>query len=107
MIVQEQDITEHRLYPDSCVVCTRSIDVPYATEYSKTHFPGQEFQIYCTHVRDEQFPLPYRYFYLRNVPNFFIASRNIIVTHVALGVSRVIRTGGEKRIATARRFSFY
>ncbi|MDR2706030.1 MAG: FAD-dependent oxidoreductase [Planctomycetaceae bacterium] len=94
IIVQEQDITEHRLYPDSCVVCTWPIDVHYATEYSKTHFPGQEFRTYCTHVKHEPFPLPYRCFYSRNVPNLFMAGRNISVTHVALGVSRVIQTGG-------------
>jgi hypothetical protein len=94
IIIQEQDITEHRLYPDSCVVCTWPIDVHYATEYSKTHFPGQEFRTYCTHVKHEPFPLPYRCFYSRNIPNLFMAGRNLSVTHVALGVSRVIQTGG-------------
>ncbi|MDR1268114.1 MAG: FAD-dependent oxidoreductase [Planctomycetaceae bacterium] len=94
IIIQEQDITEHRLYPDSCVVCTWPIDVHYATEYSKTHFPGQEFRTYCTHVKHKPFPLPYRCFYSRNIPNLFMAGRNLSVTHVALGVSRVIQTGG-------------
>ncbi|GHT30548.1 pyridine nucleotide-disulfide oxidoreductase [Planctomycetales bacterium] len=94
IIVREQDIMEHRLYPDSCVVCTWPIDVHYATEYSKKYFPGQEFRTYCTHVRHEPFPLPYRTMYSRNVPNLFMAGRNTSVTHVALGVSRVIQTGG-------------
>ncbi len=93
-IAREQDITEHKLYPDSCVVCTWPIDVHYATEYSKKYFPGDEFRTYCTHVKHEPFPLPYRCFYSRNVPNLFMAGRNISVTHVALGVARVIQTGG-------------
>ena len=93
-ILREQDIIEHRLYPDSCVICTWPIDLHYADEYSKKYFLGEEFRTYCTHVKHEPYPMPYRCFYSRNVPNLFMAGRNVSVTHVALGVARVIQTGG-------------
>ena len=38
--------------------------------------------------------IPYRCLYSRNVPNLFMAGRDISVTHEALGAVRVMRTGG-------------
>jgi hypothetical protein len=37
---------------------------------------------------------PYRCLYSRNVPNLFMAGRDISVTHDALGTVRVMKTGG-------------
>jgi hypothetical protein len=56
--------------------------------------------------------VPYRCFYSRNVPNLFMAGRDISVTHVALGTTRLMRTHGmmgevvgvqEARLRSARR----
>ena len=38
--------------------------------------------------------VPYRCLYSRNVPNLFMAGRDISVTHEALGTTRVQRTTG-------------
>ena len=38
--------------------------------------------------------MPYRCLYSRNVPNLFMAGRDISVTHEALGTTRVQRTTG-------------
>jgi hypothetical protein len=40
------------------------------------------------------YPIPYRCFYSKNVPNLFMAGRDISVTHEALGTVRVMRTCG-------------
>jgi len=40
------------------------------------------------------FWIPYRCLYSRNVPNLFMAGRDVSVTHEALGAVRVMRTGG-------------
>jgi hypothetical protein len=40
------------------------------------------------------YPIPYRCFYSRNVPNLFMAGRCISVTHEALGTVRVMKTCG-------------
>ena len=38
--------------------------------------------------------VPYRCLYSRNIDNLFMAGRDISVTHVALGTTRVMRTCG-------------
>jgi hypothetical protein len=38
--------------------------------------------------------VPYRCLYSRNVENLFLSGRSISTTHVALGTTRVMRTGG-------------
>ena len=49
----------------------------------------------CERVdREYGYPVPYRCFYSRNVPNLFMAGRCISVTHDALGTVRVMRTCG-------------
>ena len=40
------------------------------------------------------YPVPYRCFYSRNIPNLFMAGRCISVTHEALGTVRVMKTCG-------------
>lgn len=94
LILQEQDFRENRAYPDACVTCTWPIDLHYANDYSKKHFPGNEFRTYCTHEQHLPYPIPYRCFYSRNIPNLFMAGRDISVTHVALGPTRVMQSGG-------------
>jgi len=58
------------------------------------NYSGEPFRSICTHNRHYAYPVPYRCLYSRNVPNLFMAGRNISVTHVALGTVRVMRTTG-------------
>jgi hypothetical protein len=70
--------------------------------YPKAEFakkPGIEpfisYAQFGKHVdKKEGYPVPYRCFYSKNIPNLFMAGRCISVTHEALGTVRVMKTGG-------------
>ena len=85
-------------FPDGCVPSTWSIDLHYAKEQYAKKFPNDAFiskAVFDHRVdRDYGYPVPYRCFYSRNVPNLFMAGRNISVTHTALGTVRVMKTLG-------------
>ncbi len=94
VVLQEQDITENRPWPDACVTTTWTIDLHYPTEKNTRDFPGQEFLTVARHKKIEPYAIPYRCLYSRNIENLLMAGRDISVTHVALGTIRVQRTGG-------------
>ena len=73
---------------------TWAIDLHYPMPKNTKNFQGEPFRSICTHNRHYGYAIPYRCFYSRNVPNLFMAGRNISVTHVALGTVRVMRTTG-------------
>jgi hypothetical protein len=93
-ILCEQDFDNHKIYDDAAVVTTWTIDLHVPTDHNKKHFPGEEFFTIARHKRIKPYPIPYRCFYSRSVPNLFMAGRNISVTRVALGTIRVMRTTG-------------
>jgi hypothetical protein len=93
-ILKQQDITGRVIYPDASVPTTWSIDLHYPDPKNTKHFPGEEFKSIAEHIIIHPYPIPYRCFYSRNVDNLFMAGRNISVTHVALGTTRVMRTTG-------------
>jgi len=76
------------------VTTTWTIDLHYPHPENTKHFPGEEFRTVAHHKRIQPYPIPYRCLYSRNVPNLFMAGRDISVTHVALGTVRVMRTCG-------------
>jgi hypothetical protein len=94
VILQEQDLVERKPYPDACVTLTWPIDLHYPHPENSKSFPGQEFRSIAKSVRIQPYPIPYRCLYSADVPNLFMAGRNISVTHVALGSVRVQRTTG-------------
>ena len=94
VILQQQDIQERREFPDAIVTTTWSIDLHYPDPENSKYFPGQEFKTICTQPAIKPYPIPYRCLYSRNVENLFMAGRDISVTHVALGTTRVMRTCG-------------
>ena len=91
-----EDITKRNIFPDSCVSCTWSIDIHYPEPKQASEAPGQEFISIAKHGKYEggPYPIPYRCFYSRNVPNLFMAGRNISVDSIALGPVRVQGTTG-------------
>jgi hypothetical protein len=95
LILTQHDVEERARYPDACVVTTWPIDLHYPQPENSRHYPGQEF-IAAIRImaRIKPYPIPYRCFYSRNVDNLFMAGRNISVTHVALGTTRVMGTIG-------------
>jgi hypothetical protein len=94
VILQEQDIEEQRPHTDACVTATWSIDLHYPEKKNLADFPDEPFRSVADHGKKKPYAFPYRCLYSRNVPNLFMAGRNISVTHVALGTIRVMRTIG-------------
>ena len=91
-ILNQNDIFNEVPYEDGTVATSWSIDLHYPDPANTAFFPGEEFKAICTQEYVEIYPIPYRCLYSRNVPNLFMAGRNISVTHVALGTVRVMRT---------------
>jgi hypothetical protein len=82
-------------FPDGCVPCTWNIDIHLPNKSYVKGFEKNPF-ISTAHFTSFKKPywLPYRCLYSRNVPNLFLAGRDISVTHEALGTVRVMRTTG-------------
>lgn len=93
-ILTENDIRNHVPYPDATGSTTWSIDLHYPDPKQTAYFPGTEFKSIAKHIRIDPYPVPYRCLYSRNLDNLFLGGRNISVTHVALGTTRVMRTTG-------------
>ena len=91
-----EDITKRNIFPDSCVSCTWSIDIHYPEPKQVKEAPGEEFMSIAKHGKYEggPYPIPYRCFYSRNIPNLFMAGRDISVDPIALGPVRVQGTTG-------------
>jgi hypothetical protein len=98
VILTQEDIVSKRDFPDGCVPSTWSIDLHYAKEQYAKKFPDNPFislaKFDARVDRNYGYPVPYRCFYSRNVPNLFMAGRCISVTHEALGTVRVMKTCG-------------
>lgn len=95
IIVSGRDVVDNRQWDDSCIPCTWPIDLHYPAPDNTKFFPGDEFRTVCTAFKKPpHYAIPYRTLYSRNVENLFMAGRNISVTHVALGTTRVMRTHG-------------
>lgn len=93
-ILKEDDLRKHVVHEDGTAATTWTIDLHYPDPKNSLHFPGQEFLSICKHIEIYPYPIPYRCLYSRNVDNLFMAGRNISVTHVALGTTRLMRTTG-------------
>jgi hypothetical protein len=95
VILTREDVLGGREYPDGCVPTGWPIDLHLPDPRYEPGFEGDAF-IAQAHYDRYQPPywVPYRCLYSRNVPNMFMAGRDISVTHEALGTVRVMRTGG-------------
>lgn len=94
LVLTETDLTTPVHYPDATGSTTWTIDLHYPDPANTKYFPSAEFKSICQMKKIYPYPVPYRCLYSRNVPNLFMAGRNISVTHVALGTTRVMRTTG-------------
>ncbi len=90
-VLTEKDLREFKEYPDGCVSTSWYID---------DHEPDPEN---AAVFRDPWlsrgrltplgfYPIPFRCFYSRNIGNLMMAGRDISVSHLALGTTRVMRT---------------
>lgn len=98
VVLSEEDIVSKREFVDGCVPSTWSIDLHYPKKQYTNKYPDNPFISVAEHNRavdrNYGYPVPYRCFYSRNVPNLFMAGRCISVTHEALGTVRVMKTCG-------------
>jgi hypothetical protein len=98
VVLNQEDIVTKRNFIDGCVPSTWSIDLHYPKEQYATKYSDNPFISVAVHGegvdRTYGYPIPYRCFYSRNIPNLFMAGRCASVTHEALGTVRVMKTCG-------------
>ena len=92
IVLTENDVVQGRVYPDASATASWSIDLHYPDPENEKFFPGQTFLAVCEQTPVDYYPIPYRCLYSRNVGNLFMAGRDISVSHIALGTTRVMRT---------------
>jgi hypothetical protein len=106
VILTGEDIVSKKDYPDALVRTTWSIDLHYPQKEYIPSLPEHPFISRAEHGkgvdRSVGYPIPYRCFYSRNVPNLFMAGRNISVERKALGTIRVMNTIGMMGVAVGR-----
>ncbi len=106
VILSDTEIDGKKPFPDGCVLTTWSIDLHVPQEKYLKATPERPFISTAIHrfAVDKKigYPIPYRCFYSRNVPNLFMAGRNISVTREALGTIRVMKTIGMMGVAVGR-----
>lgn len=93
-VYKQDDIEKAVFHEDATFATTWSIDLHFPDPGNSRYFPGEEFKTSTVHRLIYPAAVPYRCLYSRNVDNLFMAGRNISVTHVALGTTRVMRTCG-------------
>ena len=96
VILTKADVYSDTVFPDACVPSFWNFDVhyPHPKYYSAFH-EGDGFLTLDYHEGFRKpYWVPYRCFYSRNIPNLFMAGRDVSVSHEALGTVRVMRTCG-------------
>lgn len=94
VILDANAILSSRAEVDGTCETTWSLDLHEPDPRNAELFPGGAFKSVAIHTQIHWHPVPYRCLYSRTVPNLFMAGRNISTTHVALGTTRLMRTGG-------------
>ena len=97
VVLTEEDLLEGRTYEDGCVPLSWRIDVHEPHPDFIKGFEGDAFIAIAPYENTRYrtpYWLPYRTLYSRNIPNLFMAGRNISVTSRALGAVRVQFTTG-------------
>ena len=79
---------------DGTCATTWTIDLHLPKTAHESKFEGEPYQANSLNEKIWPYPIPYRCLYSRNVPNLFMAGRDISVTHIALGTTRLMRTHG-------------
>lgn len=87
-ILTQNDVVGHPDFPDTVAYGGWPIDLhPPEGIFGKSH-PGSTPPMTFPGV----YPIPFRCLYSRNIDNLMMGGRNISVTHVALGTTRVMAT---------------
>lgn len=87
-MLSQNDVMENREFPDAVAYGGWPIDIhPPEGVFSHGH-PGSEPPFFFPPL----YGIPFRSLYSVNIPNLLMAGRNISVTHVALGTTRLMAT---------------
>ena len=104
--VTGDDVRSKKVYDDATFRATWSIDLHYPVEKYMDTIPGRPFISRAVHGKsagkEVGYPVSYRTLYSRNIPNLFIAGRNISVDREALGTVRVMKTIGMMGVTIGR-----
>ena len=93
-ILDQNHLRNRDIQKDGTCATTWTIDLHSPRSASETKFEGEPYQSNASNEVVWPYPVPYRCLYSRNVPNLFMAGRDISVTHIALGTTRLMRTHG-------------
>jgi hypothetical protein len=87
-LLTQRDVLEHPDFPDAVAYGGWPIDIHPPEGFFASGHPGSTppFTFPGT------YPIPFRCLYSKNIDNLMMAGRNISVTHVALGTTRVMAT---------------
>lgn len=93
IVLTKEDLTKPNWYEDGLVPTAWKIDVHYPHPKYDKGFEGDAFisTVDFEHCIRPYY-IPYRCLYSRNIPNLFMAGRDISVTREALGTVRVMKT---------------
>ena len=93
-VLTQGDLQATRQFPDGVATGSWSIDLHYPKDFKK--YP---FRTYAQFNKVKPYPIPFRCLYSINVENLMMAGRDVSVTHVALGSTRVMNTCGQMGVA--------
>ena len=93
-VLNQNDLDSRIEYPDASFTTTWHMDLHEPDPKNSAYFPNQEFKAITHNNPIYPYAVPYRCLYSRDIDNLFMAGRDISVTHVALGSTRVMRTCG-------------
>ena len=93
-ILDQNHLRNRDFQPDGTCATTWTIDLHLPKRPEESKFEGEPYQSNSFNEKIWPYPIPYRCLYSRNVPNLFMAGRDISVTHIALGTTRLMRTHG-------------
>jgi len=96
LVLTKADVSKGTVFPDALIPTTWNFDVHYPDRrfYAAFHEGDGFLTRDCHEHFNKPYFVPYRVLYSRNVPNLFMAGRNVSVSHDALGTVRVMRTCG-------------
>jgi hypothetical protein len=106
VILTGDDVRGKKDFNDATFKTTWSIDLHYPVEKYADTIPGTPFIARAVHGpgvnKNVGYAVPYRTLYSRNIPNLFMAGRNISVERDALGTIRVMKTIGMMGVTVGR-----
>jgi hypothetical protein len=90
-ILKQDDVTKQVFHEDASFTINWHFDLHFPDSLNTRYFKGEPFKAVTKHNPIPTYAVPYRCLYSRNIGNLFMAGRNISVTHVTLGSTRLMR----------------